>query len=282
MASSNAATSTIRVRLFAALQAKITSLAQSRAKSGLMLNEHIDEPATSCFVTPASSGSKASYRSVLARPTAPAGRGTYQKQESTTSGGEAGRQKRTGDKWSGVQGDVTEENPARSSGYSRSLASSATCRWKVQRSAGAAGRRAVDRFESKNRSARNPDSGPVRQPPEQRRAATVMEGADAIIDPARSSGPRAAHGARDGVGSGAIARGRRHPGRADPHRQGAARRQGERRAARRQLQGAAQPAGPEAPAGAMRRRDGRKALNGDRELKLVRAARRRSAPATRS
>jgi hypothetical protein len=67
MASSNAATSTIRVRLFAALQAKITSLAQSRAKSGLMLNEHIDEPATSCFVTPASSGSKASYRSALAR-----------------------------------------------------------------------------------------------------------------------------------------------------------------------------------------------------------------------
>jgi hypothetical protein len=55
MASSNAATSTNRVRLFAALRAKITSLAQSRAKSGLMLNEHIDEPATSCFVTPASS-----------------------------------------------------------------------------------------------------------------------------------------------------------------------------------------------------------------------------------
>jgi hypothetical protein len=68
------------------------------------------------------------------------------------------------------------------------------------------------RFESKNRSARNPDSGPVRQPPKQRRAATVMEGANAIIDPARSSGPRAGHGARGGVGSGAIARGRRHPG----------------------------------------------------------------------
>jgi len=104
------------------------------------------------------------------------------------------------------------------------------------------------RFESKNRSARNPDSGPVRQPPKQRRAATVMEGADAIIDPARSSGPRAGHGARDGVGSGAIARGRRHSGRADPHRQGAARRQGERRAARRQLQGAARPARLEAAA----------------------------------
>jgi hypothetical protein len=88
------------------------------------------------------------------------------------------------------------------------------------------------RFESKNRSARNPDSGPVRQPPKQRRAATVMEGADAIIDPARSSGPRAGHGARDGVGSGAIARGRRHSGRADPHRQAAARRRGSSMAAR--------------------------------------------------
>jgi hypothetical protein len=39
-----------------------------------------------------------------------------------------------------------------------------------------------------------------------------MEGSNAIIDPARSSGPRAGHGARGGVGSGAIARGRGHPG----------------------------------------------------------------------
>jgi hypothetical protein len=68
----------------------------------------------------------------------------------------------------------------------------------------------------------------------------------------------------------------------DPHRQGAARRQGERRAARRQLQGAARPARPQAAAGAMRRRDGQKALNGGRGLKLVRAARRRAAPAIRS
>jgi hypothetical protein len=44
------------------------------------------------------------------------------------------------------------------------------------------------------------------------------------------------------------------------------------------LQGAARPARPQAAAGAMRRRDGQKALNGGRGLKLVRAARRRAAP----
>jgi hypothetical protein len=138
------------------------------------------------------------------------------------------------------------------------------------------------RFKSKNRSARNPDSGPVRQPPKQRRAATVMEGANAIINPARSSGPCAGHGACGGVGSGAIARGRRHPGRGRP----APPRSGS--AARRATSSAStiarcRPTCAAPSRGRSNATTGRaKSAERRPRAKLVRAARRRAAPAIRS